>query len=75
VSSIRSKNFPPVFLAKSQLNSAVLAPPTCKYPVGDGANLTLVSFIILSFSHKNNIYHSIAASNLENKTEKARKPC
>ena len=26
--------------AKSQLNSAVRAPPTCRYPVGEGANRT-----------------------------------
>jgi len=26
--------------ANSQLNSAVRAPPTCKYPVGEGANRT-----------------------------------
>src|ERR1700722_16494661 len=26
--------------ANNQLNSAVRAPPTCKYPVGDGANRT-----------------------------------
>lgn len=33
-------NFPPVFRARSQLYRAVLAPPTCNDPVGDGANLT-----------------------------------
>src|SRR6266550_6332054 len=42
VSSIRSRNFPPSRRAKSQLNSAVLAPPTCRYPVGDGAKRTLI---------------------------------
>src|SRR5229473_6605347 len=40
VSSIRSRNFPPSRRANSQLNKAVLAPPTCRYPVGDGAKRT-----------------------------------
>src|SRR5206468_3606173 len=42
VSSMRSRNLPPSRRANSQLNSAVLAPPTCKYPVGDGANRTRI---------------------------------
>ena len=33
-------NLPPVLLAYSQLNSAVLAPPTCRLPVGEGAKRT-----------------------------------
>jgi hypothetical protein len=37
-------NLPPVFLAKSQLNKAVLAPPICKYPVGDGAKRVTIIF-------------------------------
>ena len=40
VSSTRKMNFPFVFFAYNQLNNAVLAPPTCKLPVGDGANRT-----------------------------------
>ena len=40
VSSTRTINWPPVFFAKSQLKSAVLAPPTWRVPVGLGANLT-----------------------------------
>jgi len=31
------------YLAKSQLKSAVRAPPTCRFPVGDGAKRTLIS--------------------------------
>src|SRR3954468_24436910 len=37
VSSMRRRNWPPNFRAYSQLNSAVRAPPTWRYPVGDGA--------------------------------------
>ena len=37
-------SFPPLFLAKSQLNKAVRAPPTWRRPVGDGANLTRTYF-------------------------------
>src|SRR6185295_686391 len=37
VSSIRSRNWPPNLRAYSQLKSAVRAPPTWRYPVGDGA--------------------------------------
>eukprot|EP00955_Chlamydomonas_euryale_P109981 365971-Chlamydomonas_euryale.AAC.3 len=33
-------NFPPFFFAYSQLKSAVRAPPTCRFPVGDGAKRT-----------------------------------
>src|SRR5947208_2282584 len=40
VSSTRSRNWPPYFLTNSQLKSAVRAPPTCRKPVGDGANLS-----------------------------------
>ena len=32
---------PPVLLAYSQLKRAVRAPPTCRLPVGEGANRTL----------------------------------
>lgn len=43
VSSTLNTNLPSKeFLANSQLNKAVLAPPTCKFPVGDGANLTRI---------------------------------
>src|SRR5664280_2261614 len=41
VSSMRSTNVPPDWRATSQLNSAVRALPTWKYPVGDGAKRTL----------------------------------
>jgi hypothetical protein len=34
---------PPRPRANSQLKSAVRAPPTCKYPVGDGAKRTRIS--------------------------------
>jgi hypothetical protein len=37
VSSMRSRNVPPVWRAKSQLNRAVRAPPICRNPVGEGA--------------------------------------
>src|SRR5690606_27085292 len=37
VSSIRSSALPPWWRAKSQLNSAVRAPPICRKPVGEGA--------------------------------------
>src|SRR6185437_14635153 len=40
VSSILRTSVPPSCRAKSQLNRAVRAPPTCKYPVGDGAKRT-----------------------------------
>src|SRR3954465_11998945 len=47
VSSIRSTKVPPVLRAKSQLKSAVRAPPTWRYPVGDGANLTRTILLLL----------------------------
>ena len=31
---------PPIFREYSQLYRAVRAPPTCRLPVGEGANLT-----------------------------------
>ena len=37
VSSMRRRNRPPRPLAKSQLKSAVRAPPMCSAPVGEGA--------------------------------------
>src|SRR6516165_6102216 len=40
VSSMRSKNLPPWWRAKSQLNSAVRALPICRNPVGEGAKRT-----------------------------------
>src|SRR5580698_8081716 len=40
VSSIRSTNTPPVCRANAQSNSAVRMFPTCRSPLGDGANLT-----------------------------------
>ena len=43
VSSIRSTNWPPSWRATSQLYSAVLAPPMCSAPVGDGAKRTLMT--------------------------------
>ena len=43
VSSTRSTSLPPTCLAKSQLKSAVRAPPTCRLPVGDGAKRTRTS--------------------------------
>jgi hypothetical protein len=43
VSSILRIKTPLFFLAKRKLKRAVLAPPICKKPVGEGANLTLTS--------------------------------
>ena len=40
VSSMRRTRVPPCWRAKSQLNSADRAPPTCRYPVGAGAKRT-----------------------------------
>src|SRR5206468_143370 len=40
VSSMRRTKTPPSRRAKSQLKSAVRAPPTCKCPVGEGAKRT-----------------------------------
>ena len=37
VSSIRKRYTPPLWRAKSQLKSAVRAPPICRNPVGEGA--------------------------------------
>ena len=45
VSSIRRMKVPPWPRANSQLNSAVRALPTCKWPVGDGAKRTLIGGI------------------------------
>src|SRR4051794_33405406 len=42
VSSMRSTSTPPRRRASSQLNSAVRAPPTWRYPVGDGAKRTRI---------------------------------
>src|SRR5215213_5472940 len=42
VSSMRSTNSPPDPRARSQLYSAVLAPPMCSTPVGEGAKRTLI---------------------------------
>src|SRR5215213_10928969 len=42
VSSIRKTNSPPLPRARSQLYSAVLAPPMCSTPVGEGAKRTLI---------------------------------
>src|SRR5688572_15523624 len=39
---MRRMNTPPWRRASSQLNSAVRAPPTCRYPVGDGAKRTRI---------------------------------
>ena len=36
---MRKKNLPFLFFENNQLNSAVLTPPMCNCPVGDGANL------------------------------------
>lgn len=43
VSSIRKIHLPFQFLANKWLNSAVLSPPRCRYPVGEGANLSRAS--------------------------------
>src|SRR5215467_6319492 len=40
VSSMRSRNLPPWWRAKSQLDSAVRALPICRNPVGEGAKRT-----------------------------------
>lgn len=39
MSSMRSSNLAPVFLAQSQTKMALSAFPTCKYPLGVGAIL------------------------------------
>src|SRR5689334_23239882 len=41
VSSMRSTNTPPVARANAQSYSAVRMLPTCRSPLGEGANLTL----------------------------------
>src|SRR5664279_2267375 len=46
VSSMRSTNVPPDWRATNQLNSAVRALPTWKYPVGDGAKRTLGASLV-----------------------------
>jgi hypothetical protein len=46
VSSIRRTKAPPDLRARSQLYSAVRAPPMCSAPVGDGANRTLVESLV-----------------------------
>ena len=46
VSSTRSRNFPPVWRANSQLYIAARMLPMCTFPVGDGAKRTLVSDIM-----------------------------
>src|SRR5216683_5660639 len=52
VSSIRSSILPPRFLAYSQLNSAVRAPPMWRKPVGEGAKrVTMGVFILERRSH------------------------
>ena len=43
MSSIRNRKWPLLARVKSHVTNAVLALPTCKRPVGDGANLTGVS--------------------------------
>src|SRR4029453_3692822 len=42
VPSIRRTTSPPLPRARSQLYSAVLAPPMCSTPVGEGAKRTLI---------------------------------
>ena len=46
VSSMRRMNAPPLWRAKSQLKSAVRAPPTCRWPVGLGAKRTRTGDVI-----------------------------
>src|SRR5262245_37608291 len=50
VSSIRSTNTPLCFRANNQSNRAVRAPPTCRYPVGDGAKRTRTAWLLLTGS-------------------------
>src|SRR5829696_6813387 len=47
VSSMRRTNSPPEPRARSQLYSAVLAPPMCSTPVGDGAKRTLTLSMLI----------------------------
>src|SRR3546814_20219245 len=53
VSSIRSRNRPPCFLAHSQLWSAVRTLPTCRVPVGEGAKrvTTVIARAYSRFGH------------------------
>src|SRR3954451_10203945 len=51
VSSIRSSILPPCFLAKSQLNSAVRAPPMWRKPVGEGAKRVTMESVITGGSY------------------------
>ncbi len=46
VSSMRSTIVPASWRASSQLNRAVLAPPMCRAPVGEGAKRTLIASIV-----------------------------
>ncbi len=48
VSSMRSTKAPPWRRANSQLKSAVRAPPTCRKPVGDGANRTRIGSVAIA---------------------------
>src|SRR5262249_465852 len=50
VSSIRRMKTPLCFRANSQSNRAVLAPPTCRYPVGEGAKRTRTGALWLTGS-------------------------
>src|SRR5690625_7019793 len=50
VSSMRRTNCPPVARAASQANSAVLAPPICKSPVGEGAKRVLTGGLTLDMA-------------------------
>src|SRR5262245_16514613 len=50
VSSMRRTNTPPAPRASRQLKSAVRAPPTCRYPVGDGAKRTRTAWLLLTGS-------------------------
>src|SRR5215208_2709929 len=47
VSSMRSTSSPPWRRARSQLYSAVRAPPMCSTPVGDGAKRTLTTAMLI----------------------------
>src|SRR5580698_5717929 len=48
VSSTRRISVPASCFANSQLKSAVRAPPTCRYPVGEGAKRTRMASCVLS---------------------------
>src|SRR5918999_5330104 len=47
VSSMRSRKTPSCWRASSQLYSAVRAPPMCNAPVGEGANRTLITAMLI----------------------------